>query len=251
MEDTELKDPAFLFYSESFIAGVQDLTMEERGQYITLLCLQHSKGILTEKTISLAVGNVSDDVLSKFERDENGHYYNKRLLRETAKRANYTKSRRENLKGKGKSDPHMGTHMDNHMDAHMEEHMEEPMGDHMINININIDKDEITSENTCLFMENVREIIGHLNSSAGTGYRPTGKATQRQIRARMNDGFTVDNFMTVIDKKSDEWKGTEFEKFLRPETLFGTKFEGYLNQPSKAKKSGNPFLDRAMARGAM
>ena len=71
-----MKDPAFLFYSSDFLNGVVDLTMEERGQYITLLCLNHQKGELTEKTIRLSVGSVSVDVLAKFKQDENGLLYN-------------------------------------------------------------------------------------------------------------------------------------------------------------------------------
>ncbi|MFR6258931.1 MAG: conserved phage C-terminal domain-containing protein, partial [Anaerovoracaceae bacterium] len=53
------------------------------------------------------------------------------------------------------------------------------------------------------------------------------------IKARLSDGFSVEDFKLVIEKKYKEWQGTEFEKFLRPETLFGTKFESYLNQRSK------------------
>ena len=51
-----------------------------------------------------------------------------------------------------------------------------------------------------------------------------------KINARLKEGFTVEDFKTVIDKKVDEWKGTELEQYLRPDTLFGTKFESYLNQ---------------------
>lgn len=50
------------------------------------------------------------------------------------------------------------------------------------------------------------------------------------MNARLNEGYTVEDFYTVIDKKYDEWQGTEREKYLRPETLFGNKFESYLNQ---------------------
>ena len=74
------------------------------------------------------------------------------------------------------------------------------------------------------------EIVNHLNEKAETKYKPTTKKTQEKIKARLNEGFTLDDFIVVIDKKCDEWLGTEFEKFLRPETLFGTKFESYLNQ---------------------
>lgn len=90
------KDPAFLFYSSDFLNGITDLTMEERGQYITLLCLQHQKGLLSEKTIRLTVGNVSVDVLSKFSKDEEGNFYNNRLRLEMQKRENFTESRRKN-----------------------------------------------------------------------------------------------------------------------------------------------------------
>lgn len=72
-------------------------------------------------------------------------------------------------------------------------------------------------------------IIARLNEKAGTNYRATSKATQGHINARLAEGFTVEDFYTVIDKKCLEWKGTEWEKYLRPETLFGTKFENYLN----------------------
>lgn len=79
------------------------------------------------------------------------------------------------------------------------------------------------------FHSAVSEITLYLNQKAGTSYRASSKKTKSCIHARLSDGFTVDDFKTVIDKKCAEWIGTEFEKFLRPETLFGTKFESYLN----------------------
>lgn len=75
-----------------------------------------------------------------------------------------------------------------------------------------------------------REVIECLNSNAGTNYRHTTKSHQRLIKARLNEGFELPDFETVILKKTAEWKGGDMEKFLRPETLFGTKFESYLNQ---------------------
>ena len=90
------KDPAFLFYSSDFLNGVADLTMDERGQFITLLCLQHQKGILTDKTIRLCLGSVSVDVLSKFSKDKDGNFFNERLQEEIEKRIQFTESRRNN-----------------------------------------------------------------------------------------------------------------------------------------------------------
>lgn len=90
------KDPAVLFYTSDFLSGASDLTMEERGQYITLLCLQHQKGRLSRKVIELTVGRVSADVLSRFVRDGSGYYYNPRMEAEMEKRRRYSQSRREN-----------------------------------------------------------------------------------------------------------------------------------------------------------
>ena len=76
----------------------------------------------------------------------------------------------------------------------------------------------------------VTEIVKYLNQAAGTSYKPNTPKTVRSIKARMKEGFTKDDFKTVIDKKVSEWAKTDMQKYLRPETLFGTKFEGYLNQ---------------------
>ena len=81
-------------------------------------------------------------------------------------------------------------------------------------------------------LDNIKEIVGYLNAKLGTRYLPANEKTQRLITARFNENrkYTVADFKEVIDKKVKEWKGTEMEKYLRPETLFGTKFESYLNQ---------------------
>lgn len=75
-------------------------------------------------------------------------------------------------------------------------------------------------------------VISHLNEKAGTNYRASSQATRELINGRLSEGFTVDDFKKVIDKKCAEWKGGEMEKYLRPETLFKrSKFESYLNEP--------------------
>jgi uncharacterized phage protein (TIGR02220 family) len=90
-------------------------------------------------------------------------------------------------------------------------------------IDIDLDKDKELDKDL------YKSIVEYLNQKAGTHYKPSSKSTQTKIHARLNEGFTLDDFKTVIDKKVAEWKGTEMEQYLRPETLFGTKFEGYLN----------------------
>lgn len=76
----------------------------------------------------------------------------------------------------------------------------------------------------------VSEIIDYLNLKTNKKYKTTTQKTRTLIKARMNEHFTVDDFKLVIDKMCTEWMGTNMEKYLRPETLFGTKFESYLNQ---------------------
>ena len=73
-------------------------------------------------------------------------------------------------------------------------------------------------------------IIEYLNSKTGKSYKSTTRKTQSLIKARIDEGFNEEEFFKVIDNKVAEWKGTEYEKYLRPETLIGNKFEGYLNQ---------------------
>ena len=76
-------------------------------------------------------------------------------------------------------------------------------------------------------------VIDYLNKKASTNYRSTTKNTQSFINARVSEGYTIEDFKKVIDSKSKEWLNTDFEKYLRPTTLFGTKFENYLNEANK------------------
>lgn len=89
------------------------------------------------------------------------------------------------------------------------------------------------------------EIISYLNEQAKTNYRESTKKTKDLISARWNEGFTLGDFKTVINKKTAEWiHDNNMSKYLRPETLFGTKFESYLNQKEvKRNGSGESIYD--------
>ena len=76
-----------------------------------------------------------------------------------------------------------------------------------------------------------KEIIDYLNFKVNTNYKDTTKKTRSLIKSRFNEGFTLEDFKQVIDKKCVDWlRDKDMSRFLRPETLFGTKFESYLNQ---------------------
>lgn len=94
------KDPAFLFYSSDFLTGTLLMSMEQKGKFITLLCIQHQKGHLSEKDMLHICGLYDEDVFTKFQKDEQGKFYNIRLEEEVDKRKAYSESRRNNRKKK-------------------------------------------------------------------------------------------------------------------------------------------------------
>jgi len=88
------------------------------------------------------------------------------------------------------------------------------------------------------------DIISYLNEKTNAAYRPGTKKTKELITARCNEGFRLEDFKRVIDLKSVEWLHDPiWNKYLRPETLFGTKFESYLNQKIGKKTWREEDLD--------
>lgn len=83
-------------------------------------------------------------------------------------------------------------------------------------------------------------IVDYLNKKSDKNYKYTAKATQRLIDTRMKEGFTLDDFKKVIDNKVSSWKDeAKMNSYLRPSTLFGTKFESYLNEKQADKNKTN------------
>lgn len=90
------------------------------------------------------------------------------------------------------------------------------------------------------------EIIGHLNQRAGTHYKATTSSTRKLIKARLKEGFTVDEIKLVIDKKCADWlHNPAMMGYLRPETLFGPKFESYLNAKMMPQTNPNAYTNTA------
>lgn len=102
-------------------------------------------------------------------------------------------------------------------------------------------KDSSTKDNSNNVGAPCAEVVDYLNEKTGKNYKLSAKKTREYINARFNDGYTLDDFKTVIDNKVSEWKGTNMEQYLRPSTLFApSHFDEYLNQDAKKspKKSG-------------
>lgn len=83
----------------------------------------------------------------------------------------------------------------------------------------------------------IKKIVDYLNKKADKNFKSSSSATKKHINARLNEGFTFDDFVVVIDAKVAEWKDDKtMMKYIRPETLFGGKFDGYLNENTKKRK---------------
>jgi len=84
-----------------------------------------------------------------------------------------------------------------------------------------------------------KDIIDYLNMKCNSNFRHTSKATQRIINSRIREGYTLEDFKKVINIKTNEWIDTNMEIYLRPHTLFGTKFESYINQKGVSNNGPN------------
>lgn len=112
--------------------------------------------------------------------------------------------------------------------------------------NINNTSKEVYVEQNSTHTFESKEIIAYLNEKAGKNFKPNTRATQRLISARLNEGFTVDDFKTVIDNKVAEWKGdAKMDQYLQPSTLFApSHFDGYLNQKAAKPSTGSYDYER-------
>ena len=91
-------------------------------------------------------------------------------------------------------------------------------------------------------MSGIEEIVNYLNLKTGKNFSHKTKNTVSNIKARFSEGRTIDDFKKVIDIKSNKWlTDPKMRDYLRPDTLFGTKFESYLNE--KITIQNNNFKD--------
>ena len=91
-------------------------------------------------------------------------------------------------------------------------------------------------------MKVITEIIDYLNKKTHKKYKTNSKTTKKHINARLNEGYTLSDFKQVIDNRCATWLGTDMEQYLRPETLFGSKFESYLNASAPKRRGSDGRL---------
>ena len=177
------KDPAFLFYSSDFLTGTALMTDEQIGKYIKLLCYQHQMGHLSERDMLKICKTYDEDIFSKFEKDQDGLFFNVRLHQEVEKRKAYSESRRQNRTKKD---------MNNISNSYVP---------HMENENINV----ISIKNK---VPSVEEFIEYANLSADYKFTLTAKYEQ----------WVADGWKDGNGKKIKNWK-TKLKStipYLRP-----------------------------------
>lgn len=218
------KDPAFLFYPSDFLVGTSLMSYEQIGKYIKLLCIAHSKGgYLTERDMFKICETSDFEILEKFNLDDEGIYYNERLLSEITKRKKYSDSRSNNRKGKTEEKEQDMSNICKSYDEHME------------NENININNNTSLSFDLSIKDNKYKDIVNYLNEKSGKNFRVSTQ-TKKLIDARLHENFLLDDFYRVIDNQCDKWlNDPKMNDYLRPQTLFGTKFESYLNTVKKKK----------------
>ena len=111
------------------------------------------------------------------------------------------------------------------------------------NIKESSDNTDLSASETIPYVE----IIDYLNSKCSKHYKHKNRIAREKIRARWNEGFRLEDFKHVIDVKAYEWlNDTEMNKYLRPDTLFGSKFEIYLNSVIPVQKTNNFVITKGM-----
>lgn len=197
------KDPAVLFYTSDFLSGTFTLSNEQVGKYIRLLCLQHQKGILSEKDMMNICLSYDEDIWNKFQKTDEG-FYNKRLKEEADKRVKFTESRRNNRASSKKttkkkkgipSDSHMIHHMTNICSTSVE-HMENENENNNINNNNEntIIKDIINTNSS----KEVNEIIEQFKFLDETYQKFFANKTERKAVEALLKSVGKDRLIQVI-----------------------------------------------------
>lgn len=242
--------PFFQFYPSDFLVDENVILMTNRaiGCYIKLLSHCWLEGSVPSdyERMSILCGESEDDMEEIFEmylaacfkQNGNRRLTNPRLEKERNKIEQVRKLKSE----AGKRG--MKARWDKGLDNIVITDNQQPV----ITKNNYTDTDTDTEKDKDIVVKDdiakipFREIVEHLNLKTGMSFRASTKQTQTLIRARWKEGFKLDDFKKVIDRMYDAWGAdSKMMQYLRPITLFGTKFEGYLNRPEKHETEGKPF----------
>ena len=211
-----MKDPAVLFYTHDFLTGTMLMSDAQIGKYIKLLCLQHQNGKLSEKDMLKICGEFDADIWAKFQL-EDGFFYNKRMLLETAKRNKFYARQKENISKRwNKSEYHGNTTVipleNENEDINEDDSLKGGVGEKFAD-----DVIELYNSVVILFDEKLRPKTAHQiftwQDTLGKCMRLDGyTAEQLQAiikRTRMDD-FWRTNFLSVLKLRQTDKQGVKY-----------------------------------------
>jgi hypothetical protein len=205
------RNPAVLFYTDDFLAGTYTMTYEQKGQYITLLCLQHQQGHLTEKHMLSICKTHDPDIWCKFLKDDDGLFYNRRMEEETQKRNAYCDNRRSNKLSKPKEkQTHEGTYVDTHV---------EHMSLHMGNGNSNIFNTKISKQDIDNFFESIWNLYPNKK----------GKGQVSAAKKAMLHKVGFEQIQSAVSRYLADLKKDDWRKPQNGSTFFNSGYVDYLD----------------------
>ncbi len=176
------KDPAFMMYSGDFLSGTFTMTMEQRGKFITLMCIQHQKGFLTEADMK-SVLNEEDYLLAeKFYKADDGNWYNQKMTDVINERKEYTANRLKNFQKKDDKELHKKYHKVSHMELHTGDEDEDEIQD--------INLDEYTSADISIAAKQLDKLTEFIDDNN----IPAAKALLNSIK---EDYKSFDNILQL------------------------------------------------------
>lgn len=234
------KDPAVLFYTSDFLAGTRLMSYSQIGKYITLLCLQHQNGHFSEQDMLSICGEYDDKIFFKFDKDENGCYYNARMEEEINKRRAYSESRSRNGKNGGRPTQQRTICLP------YAEAYEKHSGNENINVNINKDISINIPPKSPL---NDDDKIDDFDEFWRAYPKKVGKEYARRCFAKLRPSKTlVATMISSIEKqkKSVEWSRDNGQYIPNPSTWLNQgRWEDELTvQPAvAARTTGSGYID--------
>lgn len=248
-----------------YLKDTLHLSTEEHGAYFLILMdLWVKEGVTELNKLHRVVRmdrerfeHIWNDVLSEFFTEKDGLVSQKRLLEELEKTEERRKIAIENGKkgGRPKTQKNPEQNQNKTQTLTKTEPRTKPKPEPKPNPEKSSSPSQsqvLSKDNTPSVFENsnfkaeVTLVISYLNAKAGKSFKSTTEASAKFIRARLKDGFTVQDLRQVVDVKVSQWKGdSKMDKFLRPKTLFSPeKFESYLNEnPGLKQEPANEYPD--------
>lgn len=228
--------PAFQFYPSDFLSDENVVLMNnaEVGCYIKLLCFCWKQGSIPNNVNKIArLCNESEESMAQLwlaigscfrNGGGDGRLVHQRLEKERKKQLEFRQERSES--GRKGAEIKWKKHRKKQGEGGDSSAIAKPIAEPMAN-------DSSSSSSSNIYSS----VVEFLNQKTNKKYKPTSRKTQTLIKTRQNEGFDLDDFKRVISTKSKNWMDTEYEKYLRPETLFSPKFESYLNEsPPKEER---------------